>query len=194
MSLPSDPSISVLTDLFTVQPECVTAERALLLHAFTENENTKVIAKNQKKKKKFSHFIITYTVMWRLPLSTAGYPSAQMGPAVSQQPYPGNYTIIQPSVVVVGGCPACRWGHTHTHILQCVIEGNSYHMTFSRPTCSVHNNTKVINIHSEFIHRSCDSHNVRIAEFTDGRGGWGQWLMKLITLTTPSCRCWRARG
>ncbi|KAG7243585.1 hypothetical protein INR49_011142 [Caranx melampygus] len=37
-----------------------------------------------------------------------GYPSAQMGPAVSQQPYPGNYTIIQPSVVVVGGCPACR--------------------------------------------------------------------------------------
>ncbi|KAK2833534.1 hypothetical protein Q5P01_017423 [Channa striata] len=39
-----------------------------------------------------------------------GYPSAQMGPAVSQQPYPGTYTIIQPSVVVVGGCPACRVG------------------------------------------------------------------------------------
>ncbi|XP_071329911.1 membrane protein BRI3 [Trachinotus anak] len=39
-----------------------------------------------------------------------GYPSAQMGPAVSQQPYAGTYTIIQPSVVVVGGCPACRVG------------------------------------------------------------------------------------
>ncbi|XP_034567670.1 brain protein I3 [Notolabrus celidotus] len=39
-----------------------------------------------------------------------GYPSAQMAPAVSQQPYPGTYTIIQPSVVVVGGCPACRVG------------------------------------------------------------------------------------
>ncbi|XP_058510449.1 brain protein I3 [Solea solea] len=39
-----------------------------------------------------------------------GYPSAQMGPAVSQQPYPGTYAIIQPSVVVVGGCPACRVG------------------------------------------------------------------------------------
>ncbi|XP_035510978.1 brain protein I3 [Morone saxatilis] len=37
-----------------------------------------------------------------------GYPSAQMAPAVSQQPYTGTYTIIQPSVVVVGGCPACR--------------------------------------------------------------------------------------
>ncbi|CDQ93749.1 unnamed protein product [Oncorhynchus mykiss] len=35
-------------------------------------------------------------------------PSAQMGPAIAQQPYPGTYTIIQPSVVVVGGCPACR--------------------------------------------------------------------------------------
>lgn len=35
---------------------------------------------------------------------------AQMGPAVAQQPYPGTYTIIQPSVVVVGGCPACRVG------------------------------------------------------------------------------------
>ncbi|CAG5897716.1 membrane protein BRI3 [Menidia menidia] len=39
-----------------------------------------------------------------------GYPSAQMAPAVSQQPYTGSYTIIQPSVVVVGGCPACRVG------------------------------------------------------------------------------------
>ncbi|XP_010872531.1 brain protein I3 [Esox lucius] len=37
-------------------------------------------------------------------------PSAQMGPAIGQQPYPGTYTIIQPSVVVVGGCPACRVG------------------------------------------------------------------------------------
>ncbi|KAI3359908.1 hypothetical protein L3Q82_014250, partial [Scortum barcoo] len=39
-----------------------------------------------------------------------GFPPAQMGPAVSQQPYAGTYTIIQPSVVVVGGCPACRVG------------------------------------------------------------------------------------
>ncbi|KAM8844693.1 membrane protein BRI3 [Spinachia spinachia] len=39
-----------------------------------------------------------------------GYPSAQMGPAVAQQPYAGTYTILQPSVVVVGGCPACRVG------------------------------------------------------------------------------------
>ncbi|XP_034045482.1 brain protein I3 [Thalassophryne amazonica] len=39
-----------------------------------------------------------------------GYPSAQMTPAVSQQPYSGTYAIIQPSVVVVGGCPACRVG------------------------------------------------------------------------------------
>ncbi|XP_068192372.1 membrane protein BRI3 [Antennarius striatus] len=38
------------------------------------------------------------------------YPSAQMSPAVAQQPYAGTYTIIQPSVVVVGGCPACRVG------------------------------------------------------------------------------------
>lgn len=38
------------------------------------------------------------------------YPSAQMSPAASQQLYPGTYTIIQPSVVVVGGCPACRVG------------------------------------------------------------------------------------
>lgn len=34
----------------------------------------------------------------------------QMGPAIAQQPYSGTYTIIQPSVVVVGGCPACRVG------------------------------------------------------------------------------------
>ncbi|MED6257689.1 hypothetical protein CHARACLAT_006245 [Characodon lateralis] len=39
-----------------------------------------------------------------------GYPAAQMGPAVSQQPYTSTYAIIQPSVVVVGGCPACRVG------------------------------------------------------------------------------------
>ncbi|XP_061086905.1 membrane protein BRI3-like [Conger conger] len=41
-----------------------------------------------------------------------GYPQppAQLSP-VSQQPnYGGTYTIIQPSVVVVGGCPACRVG------------------------------------------------------------------------------------
>ncbi|XP_036409027.1 brain protein I3 [Megalops cyprinoides] len=32
-------------------------------------------------------------------------------PPVSQQPNcAGTYTIIQPSVVVVGGCPACRVG------------------------------------------------------------------------------------
>lgn len=46
--------------------------------------------------------------MLTLMSSTTGYPSAQMAPAVSQQPYGGTYTIIQPSVVVVGGCPACR--------------------------------------------------------------------------------------
>lgn len=40
------------------------------------------------------------------------FPSAQMGPAVSQQPCVGTYAIIQPSVVVVGGCPACRWGQS----------------------------------------------------------------------------------
>ncbi|KAF6717342.1 Brain protein I3 [Oryzias melastigma] len=38
------------------------------------------------------------------------FPPAQMGPAVSQQPCVGTYAIIQPSVVVVGGCPACRVG------------------------------------------------------------------------------------
>ncbi|KAF3846432.1 hypothetical protein F7725_003510, partial [Dissostichus mawsoni] len=44
------------------------------------------------------------------PSDKARYPSAQMRPAIAQQPYPGSYTIIQPSVVVVGGCPACRVG------------------------------------------------------------------------------------
>lgn len=40
-----------------------------------------------------------------------GYHPAQMNPAVAQQPYGGQtYAIIQPSVVVVGGCPACRVG------------------------------------------------------------------------------------
>ncbi|XP_061702013.1 brain protein I3 [Syngnathoides biaculeatus] len=39
-----------------------------------------------------------------------GYPPPQMGTAVSNQPYSGTYTVIQPSVVVVGGCPACRVG------------------------------------------------------------------------------------
>ncbi|CAL8272320.1 unnamed protein product [Lota lota] len=39
-----------------------------------------------------------------------GYPAPQMGPAIAQQPYSATYTIIQPSVVVVGGCPACRVG------------------------------------------------------------------------------------
>ncbi|XP_013855415.1 membrane protein BRI3 [Austrofundulus limnaeus] len=43
-------------------------------------------------------------------MGPAGFPSAPMGPAVSQQPITGSYTIIQPSVVVVGGCPACRVG------------------------------------------------------------------------------------
>ncbi|XP_048846789.1 brain protein I3-like [Brienomyrus brachyistius] len=32
-------------------------------------------------------------------------------PSIGQQPsYTNTYTIIQPSVVVVGGCPACRVG------------------------------------------------------------------------------------
>ncbi|XP_037544893.1 brain protein I3 [Nematolebias whitei] len=44
------------------------------------------------------------------PPPAAGFPSAQMGPAVAQPPITGSYTIIQPSVVVVGGCPACRVG------------------------------------------------------------------------------------
>lgn len=46
-----------------------------------------------------------YTISW---VSSLGFPPAQMAPAVSQQPYTGTYTIIQPSVVVVGGCPVCR--------------------------------------------------------------------------------------
>nr|XP_015215759.1 PREDICTED: brain protein I3 isoform X2 [Lepisosteus oculatus] len=42
-----------------------------------------------------------------------GYPQQPPSqlPPVGQQPnYPNTYTIIQPSVVVVGGCPACRVG------------------------------------------------------------------------------------
>ncbi|MBN3303843.1 membrane protein BRI3 [Amia ocellicauda] len=41
-----------------------------------------------------------------------GYPQPppQMPPVAQQPNYPGTYTIIQPSVVVVGGCPACRVG------------------------------------------------------------------------------------
>ncbi|XP_051995557.1 brain protein I3 [Xyrauchen texanus] len=48
-----------------------------------------------------------------------GYPAADSGyPAVPRQPasiagqpaYTSTYTIVQPSVVVVGGCPACRVG------------------------------------------------------------------------------------
>uniref|UniRef100_A0A3B4YKR0 Membrane protein BRI3 n=1 Tax=Seriola lalandi dorsalis TaxID=1841481 RepID=A0A3B4YKR0_SERLL len=35
------------------------------------------------------------------------YPDGQ---GSSSQPYAGTYTILQPSVVVVGGCPACRVG------------------------------------------------------------------------------------
>ncbi|KAJ8387145.1 hypothetical protein AAFF_G00160850 [Aldrovandia affinis] len=42
----------------------------------------------------------------------AGYPQAVSNlPPVAQQPNcAATYTIIQPSVVVVGGCPACRVG------------------------------------------------------------------------------------
>ncbi|XP_020793146.2 brain protein I3 [Boleophthalmus pectinirostris] len=47
---------------------------------------------------------------YQYPEGSQGYPSAQAAPAVSQQPYTGTYAIIQPSVVVVGGCPACRVG------------------------------------------------------------------------------------
>ncbi|XP_072299516.1 membrane protein BRI3 [Eucyclogobius newberryi] len=43
------------------------------------------------------------------PPEGQGYPVAHTAP-VSQQPYGGTYAIIQPSVVVVGGCPACRVG------------------------------------------------------------------------------------
>ncbi|XP_057716755.1 brain protein I3 [Corythoichthys intestinalis] len=47
---------------------------------------------------------------YHYPDSRHAYPTAQMGAAVSHQPYSGTYTVIQPSVVVVGGCPACRVG------------------------------------------------------------------------------------
>ncbi|KAK2915915.1 hypothetical protein QQF64_024304 [Cirrhinus molitorella] len=46
------------------------------------------------------------------PAATTAYPAAQVPPiAVATQPaYTNSYTIVQPSVVVVGGCPACRVG------------------------------------------------------------------------------------
>ncbi|KAI2666606.1 Brain protein I3 [Labeo rohita] len=46
------------------------------------------------------------------PAATTAYPAAQAPPvAVATQPaYTNTYTIVQPSVVVVGGCPACRVG------------------------------------------------------------------------------------
>ncbi|XP_051571643.1 brain protein I3-like [Myxocyprinus asiaticus] len=46
------------------------------------------------------------------PAATSGYPSVPGQPAaVAAQPaYTSTYTIVQPSVVVVGGCPACRVG------------------------------------------------------------------------------------
>ncbi|KAK9978174.1 hypothetical protein ABG768_019940 [Culter alburnus] len=53
------------------------------------------------------------------PAATSGYPAAPSGypaapgmpAAVASQPaYTSTYTIVQPSVVVVGGCPACRVG------------------------------------------------------------------------------------
>nr|XP_061830302.1 membrane protein BRI3-like [Nerophis lumbriciformis] len=47
---------------------------------------------------------------YQYPDGGQGYPAAQPGMAVSQQPYAATYTVIQPSVVVVGGCPACRVG------------------------------------------------------------------------------------
>ncbi|XP_077474855.1 membrane protein BRI3 [Stigmatopora argus] len=47
---------------------------------------------------------------YHYPDSRHAYPSPQMGPALSHQPFSGTYTVIQPSVVVVGGCPACRVG------------------------------------------------------------------------------------
>ncbi|KAI7803457.1 brain protein I3 [Triplophysa rosa] len=42
----------------------------------------------------------------------AGYPAAPGQPAAvaAQTAYTSTYTIVQPSVVVVGGCPACRVG------------------------------------------------------------------------------------
>uniref|UniRef100_A0A8C1BK76 Brain protein I3 n=1 Tax=Cyprinus carpio carpio TaxID=630221 RepID=A0A8C1BK76_CYPCA len=44
------------------------------------------------------------------PAATSGYPAAPAPPAaIATQPaYTSTYTIVQPSVVVVGGCPACR--------------------------------------------------------------------------------------
>uniref|UniRef100_A0A672QLI5 Membrane protein BRI3 n=1 Tax=Sinocyclocheilus grahami TaxID=75366 RepID=A0A672QLI5_SINGR len=46
------------------------------------------------------------------PAATSGYPAAPAPPAAvaSQPAYTSSYTIVQPSVVVVGGCPACRVG------------------------------------------------------------------------------------
>ncbi|KTF93938.1 hypothetical protein cypCar_00035526, partial [Cyprinus carpio] len=43
------------------------------------------------------------------PAATSGYPAAPAPPAaIATQPaYTSTYTIVQPSVVVVGGCPAC---------------------------------------------------------------------------------------
>ncbi|XP_023664938.1 membrane protein BRI3-like [Paramormyrops kingsleyae] len=38
------------------------------------------------------------------------HPSLPVPPVAQQPNYTGTYTIIQPSVVVVGGCPACRVG------------------------------------------------------------------------------------
>ncbi|XP_052392127.1 brain protein I3 isoform X1 [Carassius gibelio] len=43
------------------------------------------------------------------PAASSGFPAAP-GPATSQPAYTNTYTIVQPSVVVVGGCPACRVG------------------------------------------------------------------------------------
>ncbi|XP_061604740.1 brain protein I3 [Phyllopteryx taeniolatus] len=47
---------------------------------------------------------------YHYPDAGHGYPPPQMGAPMSHQPYSGTYTVIQPSVVVVGGCPACRVG------------------------------------------------------------------------------------
>lgn len=47
----------------------------------------------------------------------AGFPAAMSGypavPVAAQPAYTSTYTLVQPSVVVVGGCPACRWGTRH---------------------------------------------------------------------------------
>ncbi|XP_039630702.1 brain protein I3 isoform X1 [Polypterus senegalus] len=37
-------------------------------------------------------------------------PAAPLGPVAQQPTFSSTYTIVQPSVVVVGGCPACRVG------------------------------------------------------------------------------------